>query len=128
MFMTKGKTGAVPVTKYESEAAVTDEMSSGSTLAVVRSSISTSMVKTSPAMGALKMPAMAPDAPHPMSTIKVRWSMWKMRPRLEPMAEPVRTMGASAPSEPPMPMVMELASIEVHMWWLLSRPFRCEMA
>ena len=31
----------------------------------------------------------------------------EMVPRLEPIAEPVSTIGASAPTEPPKPMVME---------------------
>ena len=39
----------------------------GSSEPMVRSIISTSMVNTSPAMGALKMPAMAADAPQPTS-------------------------------------------------------------
>ena len=49
---------------------------------------------------------MAADAPQPTSNIMVRLSSLKSCPRLEPMAEPVNTMGASAPTEPPNPMVM----------------------
>lgn len=81
-------------------AAVTDAISSGSTEVMVRSSISTSMTNTNPAMGALKIPAMAPAAPHPTSSIRVFCSMRKSRPKFEPMAAPVNTMGASAPTDP----------------------------
>ena len=49
-------------------AAVTDESSKGTIDQVVRSSISTSNEKISAAMGALKIPAMAPAAPHPISS------------------------------------------------------------
>ena len=81
---------------------------------MVRSIISTSSVKTSPAMGALKMPATAPAAPQPTSSISVWCSILKRLPRLEPIADPVSTIGASAPTEPPKPMVMELAMMDDH--------------
>ena len=109
-------------------AAVTDEMSRGSSEVIVRSIMSTSSVNTSPAMGALKMPATAPAAPQPTRSISVRCSILKMPPRLEPMAEPVSTMGASAPTEPPKPMVMELARMDDHVLCRLIRPWRREMA
>ncbi len=38
----------------------------GTKEAIVRSSISTSRVNTIPAIGALKIPAIAPAAPHPI--------------------------------------------------------------
>ena len=80
---------------------------SGSSEAMVRSTMSTSSVNMSPAMGALKMPAMAPDAPQPMRSIIVLWSTRNCLPSRLPMAEPVSTMGDSAPTEPPKPMVSE---------------------
>ena len=95
------------------QVAVTLEMSMGMSDAMVRSIMSTSMVKTSPAMGALNMPAMAADAPHPTSTIMVLPSSLKVCPRLLPMADPVSTMGASAPTLPPNPMVMAEAMTEL---------------
>ena len=73
---------------------------------IVISMSSTSSVKTSPAIGALKMPAIAPAAPQPTSVISVLRSMWNSFPRFEPMADPVSTIGASAPTEPPKPMVI----------------------
>ena len=89
--------------------------------AIVRSIINTSSVNTSPAMGALKIPAMAPAAPQPMSSISVRLSMRKSFPRFDPMAEPVSTIGASAPTLPPKPMVMAEATTLDHVLWDFSR-------
>src|SRR3712207_7680045 len=57
-------------------------------------------------MGALNMPAMAAAAPHPTSQISCRLSMPNSFPKLEPMALPVKTIGASAPTEPPQPIVI----------------------
>ena len=74
------------------------------------------------------MPATAPAAPHPTNSISVRCSILKMVPRLEPIAEPVSTIGASAPTEPPKPMVMELAMMDDQVLCRLMRPCRREMA
>ena len=49
--------------------AVTDEISSGTIEATVRSSINISSVKTIPAIGALKIPETAPAAPHPTRSV-----------------------------------------------------------
>ena len=57
-------------------------------------------------MGALKMPAMAAAAPHPTNSMRVLLSILNNRPKLLPIAEPVSTIGASAPTEPPNPMVI----------------------
>ena len=89
----------------------------GSSDAMVRSIMSTSRVNTRPAMGALKMPAMAPAEPQPTSSMRVLLSRRKSLPRLEPMAEPVSTMGASAPTEPPKPMVMAEAITDDQQLW-----------
>ena len=94
----------------------------------VRSMSSTSIVNTSPAMGALKIPATAPAAPHPTSNIIVRPSTLNSLPKLEPMADPVSTIGASAPTEPPKPMVMELAMTDEYMLWGRMRACLREMA
>jgi len=85
-------------------------------------------VNTSPAIGALKIPAIAPAAPQPTKSISVRCSILKTLPRLEPIAEPVNTIGASAPTEPPKPMVMELAITDDHVLCRLIRPCRREIA
>ena len=109
-------------------AAVTLLISNGSSEAMVRSSISTSSVNTSPAIGALKMPATAPAAPQPTSSISVRCSILNIEPRFDPMAEPVSTIGASAPTDPPKPMVMPEAMTDDQVLCRLMRPCRREMA
>ena len=108
--------------------AVTHEMSIGSRDPIVRSIINTSIVKTRPAIGALKMPAMAADAPQPTSMKIVLLSSLKRCARVLPIAEPVRTIGASAPTEPPKPIVMAEATTEVHVLWEGSRPCLVEKA
>jgi hypothetical protein len=102
--------------------AVTLEMSNGSRDDIVRSSISTSRVNTNPAMGALKIPDTAPAAPQPMSSIITFWSILKKLARLEPIAEPVNTIGDSAPTEPPKPMVIPLAMSDDHILCLFILP------
>src|SRR3712207_3370038 len=86
----------------------------GSIDAIDMSIIKTSRVNTSPAIGALNIPAMAAEAPQPTSTMRTFLSILNNLPRLLPMAEPVRTIGASAPTEPPKPMVRLDATTEVH--------------
>ena len=66
-----GNIGSVPVRIYEIAVAVTDEISNGATEVIVRSIISTSSVKTRPAIGALKIPPIAPAAPQPIMSIIV---------------------------------------------------------
>ena len=106
---------SVPVKIYDMVAAVTDDTSNGSSEPMLRSNISTSSTKTRPAIGALKIPAMAPAEPQPTRSIRVRCSILNMRPMLEPMADPVSTIGDSAPTDPPIPMVMALAMTDEYM-------------
>ena len=43
--------------------------------------------------------------------------MWNSLPKFEPMAEPVSTIGASAPTEPPKPMVMaDAMTLDQQLW------------
>ena len=119
---------SVPVVIYETVAAVTAEISNGSKEDIVRSIIRTSSVNTSPAIGALKIPAIAPAAPHPTSNINVRCSILKTLPKLEPIADPVSTIGASAPTDPPNPIVMALAMVDDQMLCRLMRPCLREIA
>ena len=72
------------------------------------------MTNTSPAIGALKMPATAPAAPQPTRSIICLLLRLNNRPKLLPMALPVSTIGASAPTLPPKPIVMALATTELH--------------
>ena len=50
---------------------------------------SISKVKSTPARGALNMPAMAPAAPHPIRMVIPRWDIPASLAKLEPMAAPV---------------------------------------
>ena len=109
-------------------APVMDAIMSGITDTVVRSSMSTSRVKSMPAMGALKMPAMPAAAPQPTRIISVLGERRKAWPTLEPIAAPVATIGPSAPTDPPKPMVMELAITLVYMLWRLRRLLLVDMA
>ena len=60
------------------------------------------------------MPATAPAAPQPTKSMTFRCSRLNILPKLEPMAEPVSTIGASAPTDPPKPIVSELAMSDVY--------------
>ena len=104
----------VPAMAKVTAAAVTQDTSKGSRLPSVKSIISTSSVNTRPAIGALKMPLTAPAAPHPTRSIIFLLSRRNICPRFEPMALPVSTIGASAPTLPPKPMVMPDATTDDH--------------
>ena len=73
----------------ETIAPVTVAISKGIIEASVRSSISTSRANINPAIGALKMPAMAAAAPQP--TISIVFLLFNLKALLifDPMAEPV---------------------------------------
>ena len=58
----------------------------------------------------------------------VRLSSLKSCPKFEPMAEPVSTMGASAPTEPPKPIVMAEAMTDDQQLCAFSRLRFEEMA
>ncbi len=108
--------------------AVTDEISNGTIEVKVMSSIKTSRVNTNPAIGALKIPPIAPAAPQPTKSRSVFWSSLKKLPRFEPIAEPVNTIGASAPTDPPKPIVIELPTKDVHTLCSFRILFLWEMA
>lgn len=91
---------------------VAAESNRGKIAVPVKSSISTSNVKTMAATGALKMAAIAAADPHASNKVVCLALRWKKRPRLEPIAEPVNTIGASNPTDPPKPTVMALEIID----------------
>ena len=114
-----GNIASCPLTKNDIAVAVTEEMSNGAIRVMVRSIISTSRVKTRPAIGAWKIPPIAPAAPQPIMSIMVFWSRRNSFAKLLPIAAPVITIGASAPTEPPKPMVIADPTTEVHVLWSL---------
>ncbi len=81
-----------------------------------------------PAIGALKMPAMPAAAPHPTSSISTLGGMRNRLPSFDPMAAPVKTIGPSAPTDPPNPIVMELATTDEYTLWPLRRDLLLDMA
>ena len=85
------------------------------------------MTKTSPVIGALKMPPRAPATPQPMRSMRLRCSRRKRRPKFDPTAAPVITIGLSAPTDPPKLMVRALAMMEVQVLCGLIRLLRWEM-
>ena len=86
------------------------------------------MTKTRPVIGALKTPPNAPATPQPMRSMRLRCSRRKRRPKLDPTAAPVRTIGDSAPTDPPKPMVSALARSDDQVLCGLMRLLRWEMA
>lgn len=58
------------------------------------------------AIGALNRADIAPAAAQPISNVLEAWLKRKSLERLELMAAPVTTVGASSPTDPPNPTVM----------------------
>jgi len=81
--------------------AVADAISKGMKEATVSSGSNTSKAKMTPAMGLLKTAEMPAAAPHAMKRLRKRGWARSSLATLEPIAEPVSTMGASRPAEPP---------------------------
>ena len=69
-----------------------------------------SRAKKTPAIGALKVAAMPPAAPHATSS-RISWpATFVSCPIPDPIAEPIWTIGPSRPTEPPAPMQSAEAS------------------
>ena len=80
-----------------------------------------------PAIGALNIPATAPAAPQQSRMVICRYDSPRERATFEPIAAPVYTIGASAPTEPPKPIVTELDNRDDHILWLLIRELLRDM-
>ena len=83
------KGSSCPRKRYDTTAADTVESSSGIIEFIEMLNRRISKVKSTPASGALKMPAIAPAAPHPIRMVIPRWDIPAIRAKLEPMAAPV---------------------------------------
>ena len=105
---------ASPRKIYETTVADIVERSNGSIddMEMLKSRISS--VKSTPARGALKIPATAPAAPQPKSMVIFLYDRPMYRATFDPMAAPVYTIGASAPTDPPNPMVTDDAAMDDH--------------
>src|SRR5574344_1086367 len=61
---------------------------------------------------------MAPAAPQPKRMVMFLYESPNILAILDPIAAPVYTIGASAPTDPPNPIVTELVAIDDHTLWL----------
>ena len=104
---------SLPKNRIESTVPVAAEINNGIIVAAVKSIISTSMANVIAATGAINTAAIA--AVEPQASNKEVFFALRLnkRARLDPIAEPVSTMGASIPTVRPIPTVIELATIEV---------------
>ncbi len=91
--------------------AVTEESTTGEKVARPKSPKSTSTAKSAPAIGALKVAAIPAAAPQPTRVLCRMWGALSICARLEPMDEPIWTIGPSRPTEPPEPIEMPEARI-----------------
>ncbi len=83
---------------------MTEERTIGPKVPIVNSPRMTSSANIAPAIGALKVAAIPAAAPHP-TRFRIRFpETLKIWPRVEPMADPIWTMGPSLPTDPPVPM------------------------
>ena len=85
----QANTGVAPRKMQDTMVAEIVEMSSGSIEFIDTLKSKISIVNSTPASGALKMPAMAPAAPQPRSMVMLRYDSPQTLPMLEPMAAPV---------------------------------------
>ncbi len=100
----------LPKKALDTTVAETEEMTMGVNCATAKSPRRISTENMAPAMGALKAAAIPAAAPHPTRVcmrLREHLNHW---PKVEPMAEPIWTMGPSRPTEPPDAMVMAEAT------------------
>ena len=108
------KATVLPRNKYDTVVAVIDEITNGSNDVIDILNSRISKVKSTPANGALNIPATAPAAPHPRRIVIFLYESPIALATFEPIAAPVYTIGASAPTDPPNPIVTELADTDDH--------------
>jgi len=91
--------------------ATTDEITMGLNWLTAKSPMITSTAKSAPPMGALNVAAMPAAAPQPTMVRRWRGGARRIWPMVEPMAEPICTIGPSRPTDPPEPMVTAEATV-----------------
>lgn len=117
----------LPRNKMESTVPVAAETKSGKIDAAVKSIIKTSIANTMAATGALNTAAIAAVQPQAKSSVVFLAFKLNNLDKLDPIADPVSTMGASNPTDPPNPTVNELATMEEYILWLLNLPLLLEI-
>ena len=96
--------GASPRKWRETAVAATEEITIGLNAARPKSPRMISRANMEPAMGALKVAAMPAAAPQPTRVLIRSAEILSIWPMLEPIADPIWTMGPSLPTEPPVPI------------------------
>ena len=91
----------------------TDETTMGANVAAEKSPRSTSRLKNTPPMGALKTAAIPPAAPHATKLRMRPAETFRNCPTADPMAAPIWAIGASRPTEPPEPIVTAAVTVRI---------------
>ena len=107
----KTRSGVYPERMNAVRADVRHMAVSSSMEATPNSMPSTSMVKSIPPTGALKIAAIPAPAPQAIMTVSILAGMRNSRPTLLAIAAPEYAIGPSAPAEPPHPRVTPLVSM-----------------
>ena len=101
---------------------------SGIKAVILMSNNSTSKAKSTPAIGALNAAPMPPATPQASRSVRSLIDKRYFLEKLEPMAAPVTTIGASSPVEPPSPTVTELVRTWSYMRCWGIEPFLLAIA
>lgn len=104
-FRSKLNSDSSPIKIIEVIDPITEAINRGMKLAVLISNKMTSIAKITAPIGAPNIAEIAPAAPHPINSVRFFGLRCINRPTFEPIAEPVTTMGASKPTDPPNPTV-----------------------
>ena len=99
-----GRNAVLPNAARPITLAVTEETTTMPNDWAVKSPRISSIAKNTPASGALNVAAMPPAAPQATSTFIRASGTFRTRPKVEPRAAPICTIGPSRPTEPPPPM------------------------
>ena len=118
----------LPFNKRLISVPVTEAMTIGNKKVGLQSPIITSIVKIIPAIGALKIAAMAAAAPEPATATLIFSLDLNKRATFEPSAAPLTTTGASGPAEPPNEIVIKLPNnLEYDERNLIIPPFKLRL-
>ena len=94
-----------PSSSLETVVEMTEAITMGANVAAAKSPRSTSRLKKTPPMGALKTAAIPPAAPHATKMRMRVAETLRNCPTADPIAAPIWAIGASRPTEPPEPIV-----------------------
>ena len=89
----------------ETTVASTELITIGENCVTPKSPRMTSSANSAPATGALKVAAIPAAAPHPTNVFRFLGGIFNNCPMVEPIDEPICTIGPSRPTDPPVPIV-----------------------